>query len=328
MPIPFILGGIAVAAGLLGAAAHVSASETRKKAKELYDDSNRRQHNRGRSLEEATLVTTSTSEDLGLLKLNIQKNEIARFLNLYKKLQSLNLKRIAQENLEFNFTIEQIKTMEKISMSATEILGAGVNSLAAGALAGAGVYSSVMAFGAASTGTAISTLSGVAATNATLAWLGGGALAAGGGGMALGSTILGGLVAGPAIFVSGIFADIKADEALSEAKEFEAEVDIVCEKMQTRISVLQAIQVRCGEFTAVLTELRNRLIPQLTQLETVVNQFSINIEPSDSQLKTIHLTYLLAKTLKDVLDINILDEKGNITHESRNVKQKLIAIGA
>lgn len=46
-------------------------------------------------------------------------------------------------------------------------------------------------FGTASTGTAISTLSGAAATNAATAWLGGGALAAGGGGMATGSLVLG-----------------------------------------------------------------------------------------------------------------------------------------
>ena len=42
-------------------------------------------------------------------------------------------------------------------------------------------------FGTASTGTAISTLTGVAAQNAALAWLGGGALSAGGGGMAAGN---------------------------------------------------------------------------------------------------------------------------------------------
>lgn len=45
--------------------------------------------------------------------------------------------------------------------------------------------------GTASTGTAISALSGVAATNAALAWLGGGTLAAGGAGVAGGSLILG-----------------------------------------------------------------------------------------------------------------------------------------
>ena len=45
-------------------------------------------------------------------------------------------------------------------------------------------------FGTASTGTAISTLTGVAAQNAALAWLGGGALSAGGGGIAAGKALL------------------------------------------------------------------------------------------------------------------------------------------
>ena len=50
-------------------------------------------------------------------------------------------------------------------------------------------------FGTASTGTAISLLSGAAAKNAALAWLGGGAIAAGGGGMAAGNAFL--ALAGP-----------------------------------------------------------------------------------------------------------------------------------
>lgn len=45
--------------------------------------------------------------------------------------------------------------------------------------------------GTASTGTAISALTGAAATNAALAWLGGGAVAAGGAGVAGGSIVLG-----------------------------------------------------------------------------------------------------------------------------------------
>lgn len=64
-------------------------------------------------------------------------------------------------------------------------------------------------FGVASTGTAISALSGAAATNAALAWLGGGALAAGGGGIIAGNAFLalagpiGWAIAGGAIVVSG-----------------------------------------------------------------------------------------------------------------------------
>jgi hypothetical protein len=329
MAIPLILGGFALAAGLLGVAGHVSAADTRGKAKSKYDDSNDKQKRVGRSLENELGATRKTSEELGLLKLNIQNNEIAKFLSLYKKLEGLlKVTEISQELIEFKeFTPEEIKSMEKTSMTASEILHGGVSSLASGALAGAGVYGSVMTLGAASTGTAISSLSGVAATNATLAWLGGGSLAAGGGGMALGTTVLGGLIAGPAILISGIIADGKADEALTKAEEFEAEVDIACEKMKTQISNYQAIQVRCNEFKMVLTELCNRLNPQLTKLENIVNQLGCGAKASEEQMKDIHITLILAKTLKDILNLNILDKQGQLTAESKNVKQMLTASG-
>jgi hypothetical protein len=69
-------------------------------------------------------------------------------------------------------------------------------SLTSGTLAYSGLMAYAMAFGTASTGTAISSLSGAAATNAALAWFGGGAISAGGGGMAAGATVLGLTTAG------------------------------------------------------------------------------------------------------------------------------------
>jgi len=71
---------------------------------------------------------------------------------------------------------------------------AGASGMAGGFVAGTATTSLVAAFGTCSTGTAISSLSGAAATNATLAWLGGGAASAGGGGMAAGALVLGGIV--------------------------------------------------------------------------------------------------------------------------------------
>ena len=92
--------------------------------------------------------------------------------------------------------------MKNVSLHATDVLSGGIAGVGAGALLGWGTYGGVMALGTASTGTAIGGLSGVAATNATLAWLGGGSLAAGGGGMALGSIVLGGIIAGPALLIA------------------------------------------------------------------------------------------------------------------------------
>ena len=86
-------------------------------------------------------------------------------------------------------------------------VGMGVAVMALGPTAAMGVATT---FGVASTGTAISALSGAAVTNAALAWLGGGALAAGGGGMAAGNAFLalagpvGWAIAGVALLASGI----------------------------------------------------------------------------------------------------------------------------
>ncbi|MET8479301.1 helix-turn-helix transcriptional regulator [Streptomyces clavifer] len=74
----------------------------------------------------------------------------------------------------------------------------GAAGVAVGGAAAYGAFTAAALFGTASTGAAISTLSGVAATNAALALLGGGTLAAGGAGMAGGILLLTGMVAAPA----------------------------------------------------------------------------------------------------------------------------------
>ncbi len=85
----------------------------------------------------------------------------------------------------------------------------GVGVAAAGPIAcwigGAGIL------GTASTGTAISTLSGVALSNASLAALGGGAVAAGGLGVAGGAAVVGGTVGLTGAVVSGTVAGLMAD---------------------------------------------------------------------------------------------------------------------
>ena len=87
-------------------------------------------------------------------------------------------------------------------------------------------------FGVASTGTAISALSGAAATNAALAWLGGGALAVGGGGMAAGNALLalagpvGWAIAGVAVLASGI----SIIKGLSDKKRIENIFTLISER--------------------------------------------------------------------------------------------------
>lgn len=74
---------------------------------------------------------------------------------------------------------------------------------AGGAIGVSGVMLLASQVGTAGTGAAISSLHGIAATNATMAWLGGGTLASGGGGMAAGAWVAAAAGAAVAIVVAG-----------------------------------------------------------------------------------------------------------------------------
>lgn len=117
---------------------------------------------------------------------------------------------IANHPKEFDTEIAEIHTHRNSFVDTCEFAKAELDAAKRSALgAGAGVVTGAAVvsvaptvamwvattFGTASTGTAISALSGAAATNAAIAWLGGGALAAGGGGMAAGHAFL--ALAGP-----------------------------------------------------------------------------------------------------------------------------------
>jgi uncharacterized membrane protein YebE (DUF533 family) len=90
-----------------------------------------------------------------------------------------------------------------------------------GVAASTGAWILVAHLGTASTGAAIAGLSGAAAHSAILAWFGGGALAAGGGGMALGTFAIGGLVALPLIAFSAYKSYKEASRIDDERKKVE-----------------------------------------------------------------------------------------------------------
>ena len=110
--------------------------------------------------------------------------------------EKIRYEELKQIRLNWKKQVDEItKKYEEIKKEGSNIAGGvagvGVGAGVAVAALGPGVAMGIAtAFGVASTGTAVSALSGAAAANAALAWLGGGALAAGGGGMAAGEAFL------------------------------------------------------------------------------------------------------------------------------------------
>jgi len=162
--------------------------------------------------------------------------------------------------------------------------GAGV-----GALTALGAYGLVGALGTASTGAAIGGLSGAAASSATLAWLGGGALAAGGLGIAGGTAVLGGIVAAPTIIGFGVFRQVKAGKVQREAAEKIQEIRLHEAKIELDHARLQTVRQRCGEVQRTVKEL--------------IAQLQVGLDDADPNVaEDVYRIVQLAKGLRSAID--------------------------
>jgi len=314
MPIPFILGGLALAAGGYGVKKGLDASEKNDKAKRIIKRAKRRYNESKEILETKQEFTNSKLEDLGRLKVEIFTHQIKDFIELINKCKKGDS---IYEDKRY-LTQNEVKDLVVAVDNSLEISSGLLSGATAGALTGMGAYGAVGMLASASTGTAISTLSGAAATNATLAWLGGGSLASGGLGMAGGTAVLGGLVAGPLLAVGGIFLDTKAEENLTQAREQEAEVDIAVEQMDLVAISLDGIVLRVDELQDVLISTRKRFNKMLKNLP------SSNYCQSE-EFKRLMVT---AKILKNLLDIPVLNKKGEASAKVTQRIEKTLKLGA
>lgn len=297
------------------------AYDSRKKAKEAKELADRmvaniEEENRRRR-EESNRVLS----DFGKTKLELLKTCLSPFLG-YLKVMGNNYK---DKEYEFGGKINldqlDIDTLESIEMNASTAgkIAVASTGVATIALCGvpAAITSAVMAFGAASTGTAISSLSGAAATNATLAWLGGGSLAAGGGGMAAGSAVLGAITATTtgvfALAAAGIVASAYYSKKYTEATAYLEEVKKVRAKAKLGWAAMEAINQRAIELESVMKRLCERINDKLLYLEPLIYDFQIEDE---YYLNTFRETSLLVKSLSEIAQVPLIDKNGMLSNES------------
>lgn len=290
MPIPFIIGAVAVIAGATGVGSGIHGGVKMKEANDTMKLAESIQRNAVERFNKKNKSTTELMDSIGTQELNILKS-FDEFSDLMEKIQNKpDFKKINRSGVTLpHYTPEDLKD---VSVGAGVLLGGigGAGAGAAGGFAAAGATTSaVMALGTASTGTAISSLSGVAATNATLAALGGGSLAAGGGGMALGTAVLGGATLGIGLLVGGIIFNAtgshlsdQADKAYSQARDTERKVNSI-------VSYLEELSSAGRNFQSVLTKVNENYTQRLGILDNIVN-FSEKTDWNDFSEKEKMLT--------------------------------------
>lgn len=266
-------------------------------------------------------------ENLGRIRITALHNTIGRFISCLKRLnQSAKAKEYEFLN-EVDIDPGHIKEMEQLDMEAGDalkVLAVGGSFAAVGVAATpAAVTLAVTSMCAASTGTAISTLSGVAAHNAVLAWLGGGAVASGGGGMATGAMVMGALTGGVAIGAAvisiGSLTSAFYSRKLTETTKYLAAVEEWSAEVRKSWVALEAMHKRIEEIKNVTTELESRAMLQMEKLEALIPTFD---NSNRDYVKTFQQAAIMAKSMSELAQTPLLDADGNLTEESMIVAQK------
>lgn len=321
MPLPFILGAMALGAAGYGVKKGLDAKEDFDTAKDVNEEAQRMYDSSVKKLTSARVDTNSRLENLGELKVTIYAN-LTMFANTFAKIKNIDFDHNIAKEIGVSISESSMIDLKKSVLEINTVLGGGIAALGTGGLAGLGAFGGVGLLASASTGTAISGLAGVAATNATLAWLGGGSLAAGGMGMAGGMAVLGGIVAGPVLAVGGAIMAAKAETAKHEAYSNHDKAKAYVAEMDTACAVLDAIRAQIKETSSVLLELNKIFVPYVNNLAYIVKKSNHYPDYSDDDKQLVMLSASMAQTLKNVCDAPVLNQDGEIEIKSQRVLRR------
>ena len=237
------------------------------------------------------------------------------------KLVEERINQLANTPKEFKVTLQKIEIeVENFKTKQQEIKKAEVEAKAAAGGSGAGATLSALGvavatmgptaamsiattFGVASTGTAISTLSGAAAANAALAWIGGGTLAVGGGGMTAGSAFLG--LAGPVGWsIAGVMLAGSVGSGLFASSKNKKTANKLVAERENLEKVIRKFNIMNAEVKALM-ETTNTQITGVSKTEKALigrdySQFSTDEKIQIGLLvnSTLTLAQLINKELK------------------------------
>lgn len=194
--------------------------------------------------------------------------------------------------------------------------GAVIGSAIGGVLAAYGAYTGVGMLASTAGGVAIAELSGVAATNATLAWMSSGAISLGGGLVAM--ALIGEVVAAPVIAILGVLSAKKMEKKLEDVKAYCCEIEEAITKAYGVIDDLLAVERVAKLFTRQITKC-DALLFSLSQ-DAIATMKKNNYDTSRYNQKEkdqLCVAVSTLMTLSAFLKVPIIDEHQKLQEKAK-----------
>ncbi|MCQ2839994.1 sortase [Helicobacter pylori] len=290
MPLPFILGGLALVAAGYGVKKGIDALDADCEADKFIEKAENLK-------EEATKKTESAESDcrrafmrLGEKKLRVLSHSVSNFLNHFHR---LNRSRIIIEGINMQDIQHQVSDARKIT-----------NQLNANGIDGDSDLGVIAGFGS----LGISSFT-------TGAILGGGLAASGLAGMA----VIGGLVAGPALAILGALSADEMEKKRDDAKAYCSQVEKAAKEADAMIDNLQAVRKMADLFTRQITKF-DALFFSLSQ-DAIATMKKHHYDTSRYNQKEKDQLCVAVSTLSSLsafLKVSIMDEHQKLNKKVQN----------
>ncbi|MEH2325369.1 MAG: hypothetical protein V7K32_17780 [Nostoc sp.] len=320
--IPLILGAAALATGAFGAVKGAEGIGNMNQAKEIGEQAQQKYESSLQNLKATWEITNQSAEVYGQMQLRIKQGTISNFIAFIERIGQ----RASQNNLDIitklDISTQQIQEYKTEVIKAEQWVKGGISAAVAASVAGSSAVTLARSVGTATvsrffglwtTEVAISQLGGAAAWNATIAWLGGSS-------MAVGGAVLGGITLAPALMVGGFQLAGKGEEALTKAREYEANVNVEIANIEAAQDFLLQVQGRIVELANLVCNLNNLAKSALQELEA--QPFN-----SDHDARKFQEVALLIKALAEIMKIPILNNEGLLNPSTLTIQAKYKTLG-
>ncbi|MBD2306176.1 hypothetical protein H6G17_11695 [Chroococcidiopsis sp. FACHB-1243] len=322
--IPIILGAIALGTTAFGGLACVAGMADMDLAKKIGERAQKRYKSKVSQLQADWETANQIAEEYSQLQIDIKMCTVGRFVDFIERRIGQQASQSDRQILEgLEISIQQLKQYQVMAIEAEEWVKGGLSAAVTGAAVSSGTITLAKSVGTATvtrffglwtTEVGISSLGGAAARNATIAWLGGSS-------MAVGGFVLGGLTLGPALMIGGFQLAGKAEEALTKARKYEAEVNTAIAQFDAARDFLQQARRQIFELEDLVKLLNDRAVLGLNELESLP---SFNKDRDACKFQQLGL---LIKALTEIIKTPVLDKKGLLNQDAVTVHAKYRYLG-